>query len=445
MTYKSRFAPSPTGLLHIGNARSAALNWAYIKNKGGEFILRIDDTDSERSKEEHEIQIKKDLNWLGINWEKTFNQSDRKKLYDKHILFLKEKKRLYPCFESQEELALKRKSLLTSGKPPIYDRSSLNLTFDEINKRINAGITPHWRFKLEDKVIQWNDIIKGQVSFESKNLSDPILIREDGSLLYHLPSVIDDIEEKITDVIRGEDHISNTAFHIQIFESLNSTIPNFGHHPFLTDEEGKGFAKRLGSLSVEKLRNDGFENITLLNYLLSIGTSENLSKEIEIDKLINFFNIKNLSTSSPKFSFESLKHLNKDILQKYSFTDVKDKFKLLGIKDIDNNFWDLIKNNISYFKDFEEWLDIVNSSNSYNNEDSNFLNIAAKLLPEEPFNIKTWDKWTSLINKKTGEKGKNLYMPLRIALTGKKEGPELKYLIPLLSSKYILKKFQNNI
>ena len=289
MTFKSRFAPSPTGLIHIGNARSAVLNWMHIKNKGGEFILRIDDTDTERSKLKYKEAIKNDLNWLGITWSKTFNQSDRKNIYQEKVKELKQKKRIYPCFETPEELSLKRKSLLTAGKPPIYDRSSLQLTEKEIQKKIDQGKQPHWRFKLEYKIIEWDDLIKGKVSFDSKNLSDPILIREDNSLLYHLPSVVDDIEEKITDVIRGEDHITNTAFHIQIFESLNAEIPFFGHHPYLIDQEGKGFSKRLGSLTIQQLKDRGFENITLLNYLLSIGTSKNLSNEKNIKNLINEF------------------------------------------------------------------------------------------------------------------------------------------------------------
>ena len=438
---RSRFAPSPTGLLHIGNIRSAILNWAYIKKNGGEFILRIDDTDKERSKKEYENDIKSDLSWLGINWDKTFNQSERKKLYAKKIKELKDKKRIYPCFESQEELSLKKKSQLISGKPPIYDRSSLKLSNQEIEKLLKSGKRPHWRFKLDDTKIQWNDQIKGNISFESKNLSDPVLIREDGSLLYHLPSVIDDIEEKITNIIRGEDHIVNTAFHIQIFESLNSKIPSFGHHTFLTDGEGRGFSKRLGSLSIQKIRENGFENITILNYLLSIGTSKNLTKETSVDLLIKNFDISNLSLASPKFSIDVLRLLNKDILQKFNFNDVKNKFSDLGINNIDENFWIFIKNNIEFFHECLEWIDIIFSRNSFNSDNHYILKEAANLIPKEPFNINTWDEWITLIKNKTGLKGKNLFMPLRIALTGREKGPELKYLLPLITKEIILRKF----
>ncbi len=438
---RSRFAPSPTGLLHIGNARSAVLNWAYIKSKGGEFILRIDDTDKERSKKEYENFIKEDLAWLGISWNKSFNQSDRKKIYDKKIQELKEKKRIYPCFETPEELSLKKKSQLTSGKPPIYDRSALSLNSQQISDLIKSGKKPHWRFKLEDGKIQWNDLIKGNVSFESKNLSDPVLIREDGTLLYHLPSVVDDIEEKITNIIRGEDHITNTAFHIQIFKALNSNIPSFAHHTFLTDHEGKGFGKRLGSLSIQKLKKDGFENLTILNYLLSIGTSKNLTKEIVLDLILKDFDIETLSLSSPKFSLDVLKLLNKDILQKYEFSNIKNRFEDLGYKDIDEKFWIFVKNNINFFYECFDWRDIILTTLPYNNENLDFLRTAANLLPNEPFDINTWGEWIALIGDETGLKGRELFMPLRLALTGKEKGPELKYLLPLLKKENILKKF----
>ena len=443
MTLKARFAPSPTGLLHIGNARSAVINWAYIKNKGGDFILRIDDTDLERSKKKYENKIKENLLWLGLSWSKTFNQSQRIDIYDKKILLLKESERIYPCFESAEELSLKRKTQLLSGKPPIYDRSALKLTSNQIENLIKEGKTPHWRFKLEDEIIEWQDLIKGKVSFDSKNLSDPVLIREDGSLLYHLPSVVDDVEENITDIIRGEDHITNTAFHIQLFKSLNAKIPHFGHHPFLTDEEGKSFGKRLGSLSIQKMYEDGFESLTLLNYLLSIGTSKNLSKEKNIDKLVNNFNIDNLASSSPKFSISVLKLLNKDLLQSYDFSDTKKKFIDLNIKDASEDFWIFIKNNINYFSESLDWIKVINSTEIYIQEPNDYLNAAAELLPEDPYDETTWDVWTDLIKNKTGKKGKELFMPIRFALTGREKGPELKYLLPLLTKEHILKKLGN--
>ena len=249
----TRFAPSPTGKLHIGNARSAILNWLHAKKNDGYFILRIDDTDTERSKDEFIDKIKEDINWLGLDYTKTFKQSERMELYNKAIKKLKIDNRLYECFETQEELMLKRKSLLSSGKPPIYDRSALNLTEKEKKDLILRGKKSHWRFKLNEEKIIWKDIIRGDVLFDSTLLSDPILIREDGSLLYHLPSVIDDINENITDIIRGEDHVNNTAFHIQIFKALNSNPPRFGHHPLLRDSKGQGLGKRLNSISLNAL------------------------------------------------------------------------------------------------------------------------------------------------------------------------------------------------
>ncbi len=441
MTFKSRFAPSPTGLLHVGNARSALLNWVHIKNKNGEFILRIDDTDKEKSKPEFVEAIIEDLRWLGITWSKKFKQSDRKSIYEDKISFLKSSQKLYPCFESTEELALKRKSLLITGKPPIYDRSALKLSNDQINTLINQGKRPHWRFRLEDKIVEWDDLIKGKISFDSKNLSDPILIREDGSFLYHLPSVVDDIEEKITDIIRGEDHISNTAFHIQIFEALSAKTPKFGHHPFLTDEKGKSFGKRIGSLSIKNLRDKGYESITLLNYLLSIGTSKNISKIKDINFLIKKFTINTISSSPPKFSNEVLKFLNKDILQLYEFSEIEEKFKKLNIEIATEEFWSFVKYNIYFFSDTINWWNIVNSDEIYITDQKDFLTIAAEMLPDEPYDFNTWDEWITKIKEKTKKRGKDLFMPLRLALTGRETGPELKYLIPLLKKEQILKKF----
>ena len=440
---RSRFAPSPTGYIHVGNARSAILNWAYVKKNKGKFVLRIDDTDSHRSKKEFEIKIKENLNWLGIQWDETFNQSSRQNIYQENIKKLKESGRLYPCFETEEELALKKKALLSSGKPPIYDRSSLNLPPEELNKFLEKGKKPHWRFKLEEKIISWVDLIKGEVFFDSKNLSDPVLIREDGSLLYHLPSVIDDITENITDIIRGEDHISNTAYHIQIFKALGSFIPNFAHHPFLTDNEGKGFGKRIGSLSIESLKEEGYENITLLNYLLNIGSSNDVIAEKDVEVLISNFNLKNISSSSPKFSKEVLTSLNKDILQSYKSNEISFRLIELNYNLPQDKLWQFVKNNISFFLEIKNWIDVINSENNVfeKNIDKNFLDIAIETLPKEPFNEETWDTWTKLIKNKTGLKGKDLFMPLRIALTNKDNGPELKYLLPLLNKKTILRKF----
>ena len=440
---RSRFAPSPTGLIHVGNARSAVLNWAYVKKNNGKFILRIDDTDILRSKNEFEIKIKENLNWLGVEWDETFNQSSRQKIYQENIKKLKELGRLYPCFETEEELALKKKALLSSGKPPIYDRFSLKLTSEELNKNLEQGKKPHWRFKLEDKIISWVDLIKGEVFFDSKNLSDPVLIREDGSLLYHLPSVIDDITENITDIIRGEDHISNTAYHIQIFKALGSSIPNFAHHPFLTDNKGRGFGKRIGSLSIESLKEEGYENITLLNYLLNIGSSNDVFAEKNIEVLVNNFNLKNISSSSPKFSKEVLKSLNKDILQSYKSNEISFRIIELSKNLPQDKLWQFVKNNINFFLEIKNWIDVINSENNVfeKNIDKSFLDIAIETLPKEPFNEETWDIWSNLIKNKTGLKGKDLFMPLRIALTGKDKGPELKYLLPLLNKKIILKKF----
>ncbi len=439
---RCRFAPSPTGKIHIGNARSAILNWIFCKQNKGEFILRIDDTDQIRSSKEFENDIKSDLKWLGLTWKTTFNQSSRIEIYKEKIEILKKNKRLYPCFETEEELALKKKSLLSSGKPPIYDRSSLHLSEDEINQKIKSGKRPHWRFKLEKSEINWKDLIKGNVSFDPKNLSDPVLIREDETLLYHLPSVIDDIHENITHIIRGEDHIANTAYHIQIFKALESNIPIFAHHPFLTDDEGKGFSKRMGSLSIENFKNEGFESITLLNYFLFIGSSNNIQPISELPDIINKFNIKNISKSSAKFSKESLVALNKNTIKLFNFHQIKDKLINLSEGLHKEKFWRFVKNNITYLHEVNDWEKIITENKNHKDFkiDDNFINIAANELPNDPYDEHTWDIWTSKIRDKSGLKGKDLFMPLRLILTGKPHGPELKYLIPLFDKNGILQK-----
>ena len=436
----TRFAPSPTGQIHIGNARSAILNWVYAKKNKGKFILRIDDTDKQRSKDEFIYSIKEDLKWLNIDWDLSFKQSERLTKYEEKIKELKSKNRLYACFETQEELSLKRKSLLSSGKPPIYDRRSLKLSDKEKEILISQGRKPHWRFLLENKIITWYDKIRGQIEFDSKNLSDPILIREDGSLLYHLPSVIDDISEKITDIIRGEDHITNTAFHIQIFESLNSKPPNFGHHSLLVDKSGKGLSKRLGSISIENIKNKGFESISILNYLLTVGTSQNIKNEIELLNLIQSFELNNLAKSTAKFDKDDLVIINSDLLKKMSFESVEEKLKNLGISNINIQFWNFIKNNLSFMKDSVEWWKIISSNEVFIQKKDEFMELCASVLPNEPFNEDTWDEWINSIKVKTDKKGKSLFMPIRFALTGKDTGPELKYMLPLLSRQIILKR-----
>jgi len=441
---KCRFAPSPTGLLHIGNARSAVLNWVYAKKNNGQFILRIDDTDKSRSTKEFENKIKENLLWLGLNWDKTFNQSNKSENYNSKIEQLKTEGFLYPCFESAEELSLKKKSLLSAGKPPIYDRSALFLSQNEINEKINSGLKPHWRFKLEDRFIKWNDLIKGEVKFESKNLSDPILIREDGSLLYHLPSVIDDIEENISHIVRGEDHISNTAFHIQIFKALNAKTPQFAHHPFLTDQNGNGFGKRIGSLSIENLKSEGYENISIINYLINIGSSENIRPERILENIIETFDIKNISNSSAQFSPEVLKSLNSDVLKNYTFEQVNKKIDFAKSQVDLEKLWLYSKNNIVFLKDMEIWLKTIDNVIQFENYDIPEILIQAAIenIPEEPFTYDTWDNWTKLISNKTGLKGRKLFMPLRIILTGKERGPELKNFLPLLDKQSILRKFR---
>ena len=367
-------------------------------------------------------------------------RNQRSKIYNKRIEELKNNGRLYPCFESQEELLLKRKSLLSSGKPPIYDRSSLKLSEKEKENYLAKGTKPHWRFFINEKKIYWNDLIRGEVSFESENLSDPILIREDGSLLYHLQSVIDDISENITHIIRGEDHISNTAFHIQIFEALKSNSPTFGHHSLLIDKEGKGMSKRMNSFSIDDIQKKGFENLTILNYLSTIGTSNNLTFETEVSKLIELFEISDLAKSTAKFNEDDLIKINSNILKKIEFKEASNKLEKIDVHKSNEEFWNLIKNNINFLNEAIEWWAIVNDDKIYVNDKNDFLIQCASVLPSEPYDINTWEDWLKEIKKLSKKTGKDLFMPLRMALTGKKNGPEIKYLLPLLTKAQIIKR-----
>ena len=272
-SYITRFAPSPSGLLHVGNVRTALLNYLVSKKNNGKFILRIDDTDKERSKDNFIDEINEDLNWLGLNSDEYYKQSERIDLYDEAFELLKGKELIYPCFESSDELDKKRKRLIARRMPPVYDRAALKLTNDEITSLLDSGKKPHWRFKLSNKKITFTDLIRGEVNVDLAAQSDPVLKREDGDYLYNLPSVVDDIDLNITHIIRGEDHITNTGIQIEIFNALGSNIPIFGHNSLLVSESGEPFSKRNSAASVNQLREDGIDPNAINSLNASIGSS----------------------------------------------------------------------------------------------------------------------------------------------------------------------------
>lgn len=435
MTVRVRFAPSPTGYLHAGNARAAIVTWLFGKKNNGHFLLRIDDTDLERSKPEYEEDIEAAMVWLGMPWDEKARQRDRSARYDELIAKLKEDGRLYACYETADELALKRKTLLSRGMPPIYDRAALSLTEEQKKKFEAEGRKPHWRFKLNHTPIEWNDLVRGSVKFEGKDMSDPVLIREDGSPLYHLCSVIDDMDYNITHVVRGEDHVSNTAMHIQMFEALGYRPPQFAHLPMISDIEGGKLSKRMGSLSVKDLReNEGLEPMSIVSLLARLGSSDPIEPFVKLEDLMESFDISKFSKGAPKFDMEELLRLNAKLVHQLSFDDAKVRLAHLGLEEVDEAFWLAVRPNLTKVKDITEWWQVANGPVDPVIADSDFAATAASLLPPEPWSEATWKEWTDAVKAQTGRKGKELFMPLRQALTGMEHGPELGVLLPLIGA-----------
>lgn len=427
-----RFAPSPTGRLHIGNARAAVVNWLFAKAHGGEFMLRIDDTDTERSTKEFENGIYTDLEWLGLKWDLTAKQSDRMKRYDEVFQILQKAGRLYPCYETQEELDLKRKVQLSRGKPPIYDRGALSVTPDDIKKFEAEGRKPHWRFKLDHKDIGWNDLIRGENKFHGANLSDPVLYRADKGPVYMLASVVDDGDFAISHIVRGEDHVANTALQIQIFEALEFAPPQFAHFSLITDASGEGFSKRTGSLSLGTLREEGVEPMAINCMMARLGTSLSVEPKLTLMELAEGYELSTFGRGQPKFDKVELLQLNSKILHHMPYDMAKPKLQVMGLDQVNEEFWNAVRGNIGAIKDIKEWWEVCFSPLSPVIEDAGFAAEAAKLLPPEPWDQATWSKLVESVKGATGRKGKALFMPLRLALTGRDHGPELANILPFI-------------
>ena len=439
---KVRFAPSPTGYLHIGNFRTALINFLFAKNKNGHFMLRIDDTDDERSLKKYEDAIKEDLSWVGINWDSLEKQSSRLSYYDQALQKLLDKKRAYPCFETAEELSLKRKKQLSSGKPPIYDRSALNLSDSDIADLKAKGRSPHYRFLLDHKDVNWNDLVKGASQYNMSNLSDPVIIREDGRVIYTLASVVDDIDFEVTDILRGEDHMTNSAAQIQLFEALESSPPNLGHLSLLTDISGAGLSKRLGSISLRDLKDEGFQPMAISSLLSKVGSSDAIEIFRDINQIISDFDISKFGKSKPKFDKNELRGLNSKLFKMLDFSDISNQLKKFNFK-ISSDFWELVKGNIENLEELELWWNIIYGNIEPKYNDENFLNTALETLPEGNFDKNTWTNWTSILMEETGRKGKELYNPLRMCLTGQNKGPEMATLVFLMGKEKVLERLTN--
>jgi glutamyl-tRNA synthetase len=429
-----RFAPSPTGRMHIGNARTAILNWLFAKRSGGQFLLRFDDTDTGRSKAEYAEGIAADLDWLGIKPDRVEYQSKRFASYRAAADRLIASGRLYPAYEAADELERRRKRQLARHQPPVYDRAALALTAEDRARLEAEGRRPHWRFKLDHRIVEWTDLIRGPQHIDTSTLSDPVLVREDGTYLYTLPSSVDDIELGITNVIRGEDHVVNAAVQTEIIQALGGNVPQFAHHSLLIGTDGKGLSKRLGSLSIGAMRESGLEAMAVVSHAALLGTSDSIHPCLDYGELIEGFDLAKLSRAPARFDETELRGLNARLLHKTPYEAVKDR--LGGLSE---EFWLTVRGNLTVFSDIEQWQGIVYGEIPLKNKDD-FAREAASVLPPEPWDSMTWKAWTDALKARTDRKGKSLFMPLRLALTGLDHGPELAALLPLIGRERALKR-----
>lgn len=449
---KVRFAPSPTGYIHIGNTRIALFNWLFAKANQGKYVLRFDDTDLERSKQEYIDGIGVDLDWLSIKPDEIYYQSKRFDRYNEIVVQLKERGLLYPCYETQEELERRRKIRLSRKLPPIYGRESLKLSAEEIKAYEAEGRKPHWRFLLPNfesdpfetkrSDVHWDDAVRGPQTIDLASMSDPILIREDGSYLYTLPSVVDDIDMGITHIIRGDDHVTNTGVQIAIFEALGAKAPTFGHINLLTTISGEGLSKRKGDLSIRSLREEGFEPMAVESLAVLIGTSENVTACKSQEELLEHYDLAAASKSSAKFDPADLLTLNKHIVHSLEFDEVKDRLHKLGINGKEaSSFWYAVRGNLDKVRDAKNWWDVIEGNQVFNEvsaEDRDYVHQSASFLPEEELDNSSWKVWTDALKKATGRRGRALFMPLRQALTGLDHGPEMASLLPLIGKTKVL-------
>jgi glutamyl-tRNA synthetase len=432
-----RFAPSPTGRIHIGNARTAILNWLLAQKTGGQFILRYDDTDTARSKTEYAESIAVDLEWMGIKPTRVEYQSKRIDKYYAAAEKLKASGRLYPCYETADELDRKRKRQAAKHLPPVYDRAALKLTNEDRAKLEAEGRKPHWRFKLDHHQVEWNDLIRGPVHIDTASQSDPVCMREDGTYLYTFCSVIDDIEFGITHVIRGEDHVANTAVQIEITKGLDGVVPVYGHHSWLVGADGAGLSKRLGSLSITAMRESGLEAMAVVSHAALLGTSDSIHPYADYKELVDGFDLAKLSRAPARFDEAELNHLNAKLLHMLPWEAVKDR---LGYGS--EAFWLVVRGNLEKLSDAKVWHEIITGRINpvVSAEDRSFVSDSAKSIPPEPWDSTTWKTWTDALKLATDRKGKQLFMPLRLALTGLDHGPELAALLPLMGRANVLER-----
>ncbi|MCR9124724.1 MAG: glutamate--tRNA ligase [Rhodobacteraceae bacterium] len=431
----TRFAPSPTGYIHVGNLRTALMNFLIARKSGGSFILRIDDTDPQRSREEYVDAIKYDLEWLGLHWDRVERQSLRLERYAEAAQRLRDMGRFYEAFETPTELDLKRKKQLNMGRPPVYDRAALALDA-EARDRMRAERGPGvWRFRLDHERIEWSDGILNDISIDAASVSDPVLIRGDGQVLYTLASVVDDTEMGVTHVVRGSDHVTNTATQIQIIRALGGTPPAFAHHSLLTGPQGEALSKRLGTLSLRDLRQQGVQPMALLSLMARLGSADPVELRDDMGALIDGFDITRFGAAPTKFDERDLLPLTAHYLQRQPLDQVADHIEALGVPpEMAADFWAMARDNITTLADLEPWWTLIRdgAEPDIDPEDAAFVAESMALLPPAPFDAQTWQTWTAEVRQATGRKGKALFMPLRKALTGRANGPEMAMLMPLM-------------
>lgn len=430
MSVVTRFAPSPTGRLHVGNIRTALHNWMWARRQGGRFLLRIDDTDRERSREEHVASIRADLAWLGLVPDGEARQSERFDRYERRFAELAESGRVYPAYETQQELDLKRKIQLGRGLPPIYDRAALALSGVDRARLEAEGVRPHWRFRLDHSApIEWHDLIRGSQRFDPTTMSDPVVRRADGSWLYLLPSVIDDIDMGITHVVRGEDHVSNTAAQLQMFEALGAGAPAFAHEALLTGTEGK-LSKRLGSLGADHFREAGIEPQAIVALLARLGTSNPVEPHADPAPLIESFDFARFGRAPARFDEDELAQLNARILHQLDYQAVAPRLPA-GMTEAG---WLAIRPNLATLAEAADWWHVVEGpiDAAPDPEDVAFLTEAASAAAAIDWSGDPWHALTGTLKESTGRKGRTLFLPLRLALTGRDHGPDMAALLPLI-------------
>ncbi|SPF77959.1 glutamate--tRNA ligase [Pseudoprimorskyibacter insulae] len=431
----TRFAPSPTGYIHVGNLRTALFNYLIARKAGGTFILRIDDTDPERSKEEYVDAIKQDLEWLGLTWDRVERQSERLERYEDAAQSLRDMGRFYEAFETPTELDLKRKKQLNMGKPPVYDRAALALSDDEKTKLRTERGDGVWRFKLDQQRIDWTDGILGDISIDAASVSDPVLIRADGQFLYTLASVCDDVDFGITHVVRGSDHVTNTATQIQIIQALGGTVPAFAHHSLLTGPQGEALSKRLGTLALRDLRENGIEPEALLSLMARLGSSQPVELRLTLDEIADGFDLSQFGSAPTKFDVQDLYPLTAKKLHDLPLEAVADQIAEIGVpSDKAELFWTVTRENITTRKDLAPWWALFRDGAEpvIEDEDRDFIAQAMTMLPDGPYTPDTWKDWTTAVKDATGRKGKGLFMPLRKAVTGQQSGPDMSNVMQLM-------------